>query len=346
MRKAAARIFWGDLHGHSQLSDGTGTPEDYYLYARDVAGLDVAALTDHDHWGIRLLDQSPGLWEQIRAANQRFHAPGRFVTLLGYEWTSWIHGHRHVLFFSDDGELRSSLDPRYETPAQLWDALSGQAALTFAHHSAGGPISTNWDYVPDPQLEPITEIVSVHGSSEALDSPSPIYNPVVGNFVRDVLDRGLRFGFIGSGDSHDGHPGQAQLSSRSGGLAAIFSEELSRESILSSLRARRVYATNGPRIWLRFALDGRPMGSTSIEASAPEQQLDVAVATLEPIDRVELIRSGGQIDRLPAPGVREWSMQQRIPRLEAGEYIYLRVVQVDGGAAWSSPIYAQPAPPR
>ena len=45
------RVLWADLHGHSAFSDGTGPPEDYFLYARDVAALDVAALTDHDHWG-------------------------------------------------------------------------------------------------------------------------------------------------------------------------------------------------------------------------------------------------------------------------------------------------------
>ena len=53
------RILWGDLHGHSNFSDGTGLPEDYYRYARDVAALDVAALTDHDHWGIPFLDAAP-----------------------------------------------------------------------------------------------------------------------------------------------------------------------------------------------------------------------------------------------------------------------------------------------
>ena len=31
-------ILWADLHGHSNLSDGTGTPSDYFGYARDVAG--------------------------------------------------------------------------------------------------------------------------------------------------------------------------------------------------------------------------------------------------------------------------------------------------------------------
>ena len=27
------------------------------------------------------------------------------MTILGYEWTSWVHGHRHVLYFGDEGEV-------------------------------------------------------------------------------------------------------------------------------------------------------------------------------------------------------------------------------------------------
>ncbi len=60
------RILWADLHGHSNLSDGTGTPEDYFHYARDVAALDVCALTDHDHWGMVPLSKSPEMWDEIR----------------------------------------------------------------------------------------------------------------------------------------------------------------------------------------------------------------------------------------------------------------------------------------
>ena len=112
-----------DLHGHSNLSDGTGTPEDYFRYARDVAGLDVAALTDHDHWGMPFLDEQPrALARDPRRDATRFHAPGRFVTLLGYEWTSWLHGHRHVLYFDDDGACSSSLDPATDDPRR---ALGG-----------------------------------------------------------------------------------------------------------------------------------------------------------------------------------------------------------------------------
>jgi hypothetical protein len=334
-------VFWGDLHGHTSLSDGTGTVEDYFRYARDVSALDVVALTDHDHWGVLQLDENPEFWEETKREVKRFNQPGRFVALLGYEWTSWIHGHRHVLYFEDEGDIYSSISEDYESPIQLWDALRGKRALTFAHHSAGGVIRTNWDIPPDPVLEPLTEIVSVHGSSEALDSPVPIYDPIPGNFVRDILDRGFRFGFVGSGDSHDGHPGFAHLITESGGLAAIITDTLSRESILEAMRARRVYATNGPRILLRTAIDDYPMGSAIPDPGAEgySGELFVQVVAEAPLESIDLIRSGNLVDSMPIDGLREIALRREIEGLVSGEYFYVRAVQQDTGAAWSSPIF-------
>jgi hypothetical protein len=336
-------ILWGDLHGHTSLSDGTGTVEDYFTYAREVSALDVVAITDHDHWGVLQLDQHPEFWEETKTQTRRFHQPGRFVTLLGYEWTNWIHGHRHVLYFEDEGEIYSSVSPDYDTPPQLWDALRGKRALTFAHHSAGGVIRTNWAFPPDPVLEPLTEITSVHGSSEALDSPALIYDPVPGNFVRDVLDRGYRFGFVGSSDSHDGHPGLAHLVTDSGGLAAILTDTLTRESVLEALRARRVYATNGPRILLRTALDSHPMGALIPKPGAGSYggELFVQVIAEAPLERVDLIRSGKLVDSIPIDGLLEITLSREIEDLVSGEYLYVRAVQEDSGAAWSSPIYVE-----
>ncbi len=339
------RVRWADLHGHSQLSDGTGTPDDYFAYARDVARLDVAALTDHDHWGLRFLDEHPDMWDEIKRTVAAHHDPGEFVTVLGYEWTSWLHGHRHVLYFDDDGPVLSSMDPAYTSPAQLWDGLRGLPAMTFAHHSAGGPVSTNWAYGADPVLEPVTEVVSVHGSSEAADTPGRIYSPVNGNTVRDVLQAGIRFGFIGSGDSHDGHPGLTHLASPggSGGLAALLTEEKTRAGVQDALRARRTYATNGHRIWLHVEIDGQPMGTVLPAAgddAAPLQRLRVEVAGTAPIERIDLVRSG-RVATIPVePDQLEVTHERELPRLGRGEYHYVRVVQRDGQAAWSSPIYA------
>ncbi|MEM7310289.1 MAG: CehA/McbA family metallohydrolase [Planctomycetota bacterium] len=336
------RILWGDLHGHSNLTDGTGTPEDYYAYARNVGGLDVAVLTDHDHWGMLKVDSHPELWSRIQTATRAAHAPGEFVTLLGYEWTSWIHGHRHVLYFEDEGVMYSSVDEAYESPLQLWDALRSQGvpAMTFAHHSAGGPIPTNWNIPPDPELEPLTEVMSVHGSSEAMDSPSRIYSPLPGNFVRDALDRGYRFGFLGSGDGHDGHPGLARLASPNAGLAAILAEDKTREAVLDALRSRRCYATSGQRIVLRCALGGQRMGSAQpAPGKGTSTLLFVHAIGTAQLRAIHVIRSGEVVQEIDCEGAWDYSTGVDLADLMPGEYVYVRIVQADRGLAWSSPFY-------
>lgn len=365
-----APVFWADLHGHSNYSDGTGTPRHFYEYARDVSALDIVVLTDHDHFGVRFMDATPEIWEEIQTEVERINEPGRFVALLGYEWTSWLYGHRHVVYFDGRGEVLSSVGAETTTPRELWDALRGQSALTFAHHSAGGPVATDWSFEPDEMMEPVTEIMSVHGSSEAADSPSRIYSAVRGNSVRDQLDRGFVFGFIGSGDGHDGHPGHAHLSPNSGyrrtrpdprgqrasermgngGLAAVRATRLDEDSILHALRTRQVYATSGPRIWLDARLGEHPMGSLvpASEARGP-LTLQVEIAGTADLHYVEIIRRGATTERIrlderdPASstGAMEARLDTEISGLESGDYLYLRMLQSDGALAWSSPFYIE-----
>ncbi len=351
----APRIFWADLHGHSNLSDGSGMPGDYFRYARDAAGLDVVSLTDHDHFGVVALDEHPDLWDEIERITADYNNPGRFVTLLGYEWTSWIHGHRHVLYFGDMGKVISSVDEATDDPRELWNALTGMSALTFAHHTAGQPIQTNWTFAPHPSLEPLVEIMSVHGSSEARDAPRVVRGATSGYFVRDALQRGYRLGFVGSGDSHDGHPGLAHLDPiygyrpatparpaqmGTGGLTAIYAKDLNRDSLFAALRERRVYATSGPRILLRTDLEGHPAGSVVAAASLGESaKLGFDILGTAELSTIELIRSGNVETRITPQNETELSGKLPIPSLVPGEYVYLRVVQSDGGVAVSSPFF-------
>lgn len=348
------RVRWADLHGHSGLSDGTGTPDDWYRYAREVAGLDIAALTDHDHFGVRFLDEENGLWEELVATAARHHDPGAFVTLPAYEWTSWIHGHRHVLHFADTGPLLSSLDEATERPDQLWDALRGLPAITLAHHSSGDPIPTNWSFAPDPVLEPVTEIASVHGSSEAADGPQAVRGSRPGRYVRDQLNGGVQLGFVASGDGHDGHPGLAHrspvygaLGARrigTGGLAGLECEELDRASVLEALRARRTYATNGPRILLHVRLAGEPPGA-GVSAGV-EPVLEVDLRGTAALARAVIVRDGElfELELGGAEDPRELVGSYALPggALLPGDYAYLRVEQVDGGCVWSSPWFGTP----
>ncbi len=360
---AGRRILWADLQNHSGLSDGSATPNELLRYAREVAALDAAAVTDHDHWGMRFMDGEPSIWRRTLDAADIRNEPGRFVALAGYEWTNWVEGHRHVVFFEPTTEavaglLLSAIDERYDEPPELWAGLEDVRALTFAHHSAGAPIATDWSSPPPAGVEPVTEIVSVHGSSEAADSPGMVVrNALAGNFVRDALDRGYRLGFVGSSDGHDGHPGMAHLASPSGGVAAILSDEVTREGIYEALLARRTYATNGPRIVVRASYAGWPIGADiPAEAAAagtvgpiagvPQTTLVVRAITPGEIARIEVVSRRGAAgagaltgEALCGEGERECNLTVPLPGFQAGDYLYLRVVQEDGGTAWTSPFF-------
>ncbi|KAA3606760.1 MAG: DUF3604 domain-containing protein [Planctomycetota bacterium] len=331
-------LLWGDLQIHSSVSDGTATPTQIYDYAQNVAALDVAALTDHDHWGVEFLDQHPDLWQGTLSRADEFYRPGEFISLPGYEWTNWIYGHRHVLFFGEQRPLLSSIDPAFDTPEELWAGLRGKQALTIAHHSAGGPVAIDWTFRPDPEIEPVSEIVSVHGSSEAEDCPKRIYRPLRGNFYRDALKLGLPLGAIGSTDGHDGHPGMGHLAAPSGGLAAILAESRTREGVYEALRARRVYATNGARILMKCSLDGKRMGRIlSPEEEARELTLVCWVSGTDVVDSLEIIDSGGVQMRIEGNGQKDFFLKLDLPPMPSEDFRYLRIRQKNGGMAWTSP---------
>ncbi|MBL8840114.1 MAG: DUF3604 domain-containing protein [Planctomycetes bacterium] len=361
--KTPRTLLWADLHGHSQLSDGTATPEEYYDYARNVAALDVAVLTDHDHWGMRKLDMEAPLFERIAAATRAANDPGRFTTLHGLEWTSWIYGHRHVLWFDDAPRVISSLDAGSDTPQGLWQTLraSKADALTVPHHSGGGPVPTDWTIAPDPQFEPLVEIVSVHGSSEEPRGPRTIYAPRRGHFVRDALRKGYVLGFLGSGDSHNGHPGLAHLGQPCGGLTAILAADNTRASIATALRERTCYATSGPRILLWFRLGSARMGAvipirehaadgnrpptdsgggTLPDPNAAPPYLGLVIGTA-PLKIVEIVKNGAVVATVDGNGAFEKSLEWRDDERAAGDFVYLRAIQTDGHAAWSSPIFTR-----
>ena len=61
-------LYWGDVHGHTSLSDGQGTPDEYFTYARDTANLDFTILTDHDFGHGPPWNMPPEDWTAIQDA--------------------------------------------------------------------------------------------------------------------------------------------------------------------------------------------------------------------------------------------------------------------------------------
>jgi hypothetical protein len=161
---------------------------------------------------------------------------------------------------------------------------------------------------------------------------------VPGHFVRDALDGGDRLGFVGSGDSHDGHPGCAAVApTQRCGLVAIVGAEPTRDAVLAAFRARRTYATSGARWLVDARLDGEPIGA--VVAPAESRLLVARLVAPRPIARVDVVRSGAIAESIAGEGRRDLRVERAIADLRAGEYVYLRAVMVDDGAAWSSPFF-------
>lgn len=282
----ARRIYWGDTHGHSGFAEGIGTPDYFMRWASEDAFLDFVTHSEHDIW----MDSFE--WNVLKANVEKF-STDRFIAFLGYEWTrpKWVGGHHNVLFRDTKNRVRIG-SQTHGSLSRLYQGLRDHHALTdvivIPHAHQPG------DYrMSDPDLEPLVEIMSQHGTFEW--------------FGRLYLQHGHQVGFIAASDNHLSQPGYSlpragSLSQRSG-LAGVLSNEKSRDGIFDALRNLSAYATTGDRIILSFEVNGTPMGQRI--AFSEERKISGRVIGTQPIDEISIIKN----DEI---------LWQRNYRLEAG----------------------------
>lgn len=361
-RVGGRRLLFGDLHNHSGesvlLDDdgcGWGRRRELFDYAREVAGLDVFCLSEHD-WQLGHED-----WRDLCELTDERHAPGRFVTLPGYEWTSAAYGHRNV-YLRDPGAAlfraapldrpRNAIDDDAPTPHDLWAHLDagGVPALTVPHHMSVAWFPLSLEHFHHPGYDRVAEIYSCWGDS--LEHGQP-----VSGFAQRVPDlafvhavrAGHRVGFVASSDSHDGHPGNSQgkpgheqlFHHLGSGLVGVLADAADRHAVFDALAARRCYALTGGRMVVDASLHGHPMGS-----AVPRAQLGrPAVLRLEvrssvPVTEVAVYRDGVRVDAVssPGPGPLEWADER--PAGGPATSYFAKVTRADGEMAWTSPIWA------
>ena len=69
--------------------------------------------------------------------------------------------------------------------------------------------------------------------------------------------------------------------------------------------------------------------------------LYVRVLSEAPLEYVDVVRPTGVARRELPEDIGEFEDFLELPGLEKGDYVYVRAVQRDGGAAWSSPFFVQ-----
>jgi hypothetical protein len=128
------------------------------------------------------------------------------------------------------------------------------------------------------------------------------------------------------------------------GLTAVLAKELTRESILEALRARRCYATTGSRFLLEFTVDGNPMGSDLRVKRGHRAKVYGSLGSTTNWAKVDLVAPEGPLASLTPQGndrdVVELSAETA--PVNAPTWVFLRGMDENGGVAWSSPVYLQP----
>ncbi|MFW9975348.1 MAG: DUF3604 domain-containing protein [Candidatus Thorarchaeota archaeon] len=287
-------IYWGDIHSHSELSDGTGTAAHSFYYGRYVACLDFMALTDHGE----IMLFGPSSFNVLESATNAAYEPSRFVTFHGLEWTNTETGH-YTCVFSGDELLKDPILSYLTLPKteNLWNALdeftaaTSCRALALPHHTTQKQYLQDWTYI-NPKYVKLVEVISVHGEClfeqrhplnyVGLIAPTPEYTN--GTSVIDAFRMGYRMTVYASGDQHDGHPGHSISHTPAfvghqrpfslwhtrnehpypSGLTAVYASGLNRESIFSALEQQVIYACSDyGRPLLNFTINGVSVGNNS-----------------------------------------------------------------------------------
>ncbi len=265
-------VLYGDPHVHTNLSDGTESPDFALRYARDVADLDWCCITDHAE---TLAGSGSDTIEYYRSLPGKYDDPGLFCVLFGYEWTSNKHGHRNVYTTDNNIPLLPSNDPSYSGIEMLWDGLSGYDVITVVHH----PMiwSDIWWKHTNPGVETCVEFYSKWGLSLTDGNERPLPDPRPANGVYVALaEGGLRYGLMAGTDSHMSRPGsvlgespqEGAIEYSQPGLTGVWATSHSREAIYDALKNRHCYGMTGTRVMLQFSVNDHIMGS-EISASDP-----------------------------------------------------------------------------
>jgi hypothetical protein len=65
----------------------------------------------------------------------------------------------------------------------------------------------------------------------------------------------------------------------------------------------------------------------------------VNVIAVQPLERIDLIRSGSIEASASGEERLRIELGHTLVGIQSGEYVYVRAVQTDGGAAWGSPVF-------
>ena len=357
--KAQYQLYFGQLHSHTQYSDGSGTLDsalDYVKNLPESANVQFVAFTDHSNYFDTTSAANPegALYDMSLASSysqQRWkeykdkiadfnNAQTGVIAIGGFEMT-WSGGPGHINTFNTPGIVsrnNSTLnnktnDAGIKAYYELLSRPEGSSSISQLNHpgTTFGTFSdfAYWDGVIDSRIY-MVEVGNGEGQIGAGG-----YFPSYEYYIM-ALDKGWHVAPTNNQDNHKGKWGNANDA-----RDVIITDNFTEEGIYEAIRERRMYATEDKNLELGYTVNGSMMGSILSEVPSA---LDFEVSVSDPdktdsIAKVEIIANSGRV-------VHTWSSAAELASgtlsltLDPNySYYFVRVTEADGDLAVTSPVW-------
>ena len=353
--------YFGQLHSHTQYSDGAGTLTDALRYVENLpasANVQFVAFTDHSNYfdsssspnveaalyDTSLVKDSDAnhSWKTYKDTIAKFNKDnaGSMVAIGGFEMT-WSGGPGHINTFNTPGIVsrnNKTLNNKTDDAGmKAYYALLSQAEGASSISQFNHPGTTFGNFKDfnywDPVIDSRMYMVEVGNGEGAIGAGG--YYPSYEQYIM-ALDKGWHLAPTNNQDNHKGKWGNANDA-----RDVILTDDFSEQGIYEAIRALRMYATEDKNLELTYTVNGLMMGSSITEIP---DKLNVEVTVNDPdasdsIAKVEVVANSGKV-------AYTWdnAAQLRSGKLSATldpsySYYFIRVTQKDGDLAVTSPVW-------
>lgn len=327
-------LYFGQLHAHTDISNGAGSVEEAFQYASQVDGLDFFAVTDHsdsfDNADMGAIDADGADISADWAAGKQAAASVTgedFVGLFGFEMT-WPEDKQlgHISTFNTPGwQTRDQADFE-NVPTALENYYKALTAVPGSVSQFNHPDTVHGDFERfdhySPQYDAVVSLLEVAGEDGVVDC----------EYYDLALDKGWHVAPTNNQNNHNGQWGDA-----SDARTVVLAKDLTEESLYAAMKDRRVYATQDSDLAIYYELNGTVMGSIIPKSESAAVTVFLSDPTDEAIGNVEVVTDGGAV--LVSEYVETPSQVLELSVSGGHSYYYLRITQPDGDVAVTAPVW-------
>lgn len=327
-------LYFGQLHAHTDISDGAGSVEEAFQYASQADGLDFFAVTDHsdsfDNAGAGAIGKDGARISADWAAGKQAAASVTgedFVGLFGFEMT-WPEDKQlgHISTFNTPGWQTRDQEDFENVPTALENYYKVLTAVPGSVSQFNHPDDIHGDFERfdhySPKYDAAVSLLEVAGEDGAVDC----------GYYNLALDEGWHVAPTNNQNNHNGQWGDA-----SDARTVVLAKDLTEESLYAAMKDRRVYATQDSDLAIFYELNGAVMGSILPKSEEAEITVFLSDPTDEAIGNVEVVADGGEVIDSAYVGTPAKVLELSVPG--GYSYYYLRVTQPDGDVAVTAPVW-------